>query len=297
MLWNTATKAVILFVALVATGCSTMVGPQADLTEEERKEHSKRRAETHTKTREQAVSMNDTKISYATIALQGGGEAKVSIKLTKEVQHKTLPIGKIPGCNVGANPVDTNRPIGSTETVWVLYEDTPVTYADKSNKSVSCTLKKGEEIVYDTTGQRQPWVKRCGNPIVAGIQVLVTQVAREFPKGLDIQIVDECGIGCTAEAHLKGKWIELVRVNFGAGAYWYHGLPGTNITQANTNNNSLNQAQEQGQIQAQGQQQTPVPAPTPTPVVAPIPTPVAPTPTPVTPAPTPAPVAPAPTPS
>ncbi len=252
---------VVLFAALAATGCVS-VGPQTRLSESKQDEHAARRAEAHTKSLEQVVNMNDIKLSFATIALQGGGEAKASIRLTKEIQHGTIPTGKIPNCNVGANPVDANRMIGPTEALYVLSEDTPVTYADRSNKSVSCTLKRGEEIVYDTTGQRQPWVKRCGNPIVAGIQVRVTQIARNFPEGLNIQTVDECGIGCTAEAHLKGKWIELVRVNFGAGAYWYHGLPGTNITQ---NQQQQQQQQQQGGGHHPKKKPNPQPQPDPCP--------------------------------
>ncbi|MFC1756788.1 collagen-like protein [Patescibacteria group bacterium] len=70
-------------------------------------------------------------------------------------------------CNIGFDPVNLQRKLGSDESVSVLLEDLRVKMKTGSKREVFCTLRGGDPghaVVLGSSGPR--WVKACGNPIV-----------------------------------------------------------------------------------------------------------------------------------
>ncbi|MCR4330691.1 MAG: hypothetical protein NUV49_02310 [Patescibacteria group bacterium] len=151
-------------------------------------------------------------------------------------------------CNIGADPVDAHRKqyLEKGEYVATLESDAFVTMRAASGKEVSCIVRKGEEVVFNTNGSL-PWIKKCGNTILSGLwspEKVGLSDTDKYLLGRNarpayVAVVSECGVGtvCFARA-------EQFRfgVNIGAGLYGmsYRGLK--------ANNYNLNNSQNQNQI-------------------------------------------------
>lgn len=167
----------------------------------------------------------------------------------------TVAAPSVSYCNIGADPMDVHRKqyLERGEYAVALHSDTLVHMRAGSGKEVSCVVRKGEEVVFNENGSL-PWIKKCGNTILSGLQSPMSPekvglsetdkylLGRNTRPAYVVQAY-ECDPGTVCFARAQQFRFSL---NLGAEALgvWNHGLKANNYSL----NNSQGQNQGQGQI-------------------------------------------------